>query len=46
MGGLNFWRREFLLKGGAGRRKVSALTLSVNNFLKIQPNAAKLCDFI
>ncbi len=29
-----------------GRRKVPALTLNANNFFKIQPNAAKLCEFI
>ncbi len=32
--------------GGGGRRKVPALTLNAYNFFKIQPNAAKLCEFI
>ena len=31
--------------GGGGGGEVPALTLNVNNFFKIQPNAAKLYEF-
>ena len=32
--------------GGGGGRKVPALTFNGYNFFKIQPNAARLCDFL
>ena len=32
--------------GGGGRAKMPALTLNVYNCLNIQPNTAKLCEFI